>query len=186
MKDDCITKQNDKENTPQWFVMRFLYGFREKTADNLDKAGIKTFTPKKWVVSTKNGRRLKKYVPVIPDLFFVYTVKSKLDPFVEADAYFQYRYKTGGKYKEPLIVPEDQMNRFLAAVASEANPLYFTPDELTAGNGTRVRLIGGQLDGYEGILKKVKGARAKRLIVEIPGTIAVAIEVTPDLVEILS
>ena len=33
---------------------------------------------------------------------------------------------------------------------------------------------------------KVKGARAKRLVIELPGTLAVAVEANPDLIEIIS
>ena len=33
---------------------------------------------------------------------------------------------------------------------------------------------------------KVKGAKAKRLVIELPNTLAVAVEVNPDLIEILS
>lgn len=77
------------------------------------------------------------------------------------------------------------MNDFIAAVESSDNPLYFSPDEVDLSKGTRVRLIGGAMDGRECTLLKVKGARSRRLIVEIPGTLIAAVEVHPDLIEVI-
>lgn len=174
------------ENTIQWFAMRFLYNGQPATRKQLEDNGIETFCPMKTVVTTdRKGRKIKNTIPVVRDLYFVHSTRAELDPYVAANPYFQYRFKIGGSYREPIVVPENQMSVFIEAVRSSRNPLYFTPQELNIEKGTRIRLIGGNLDGYEGILLKVKGARAKRLLVEIPNTLIAAVEVSPDLVEIL-
>lgn len=184
----CLTvndADNVADNLPQWFVMRFLYNDQPKIRLQIENDGIETFFPSRPVVKIRNGRRVREWEPVIRDLYFVHATRPQLDPYVVRHANFQYRYKTGGRYKEPLVVPDRQMNYFIAAVKSSANPLYFTPQELDADKGTPVRIIGGNMDGYEGILLKVKGARARRLIVEIPNTLSAAVEVTADLIEVL-
>ncbi len=105
---------------------------------------------------------------------------------MEADNYFQYRYRRGGRQAEPLIIPDSQMEQFINAVKGSERPIYFTPQELNIDKGTRIRIHGGPFDGIEGIFMKVKGAKAKRLVIELPNTLAVAVEVNPDLIEILS
>ena len=47
--------------------------------------------------------------------------------------------------------------------------------------GRMIRIEGGPLDGYEGRLLSIRGARVKRLIVEIPGLLVAAVEVDPEI-----
>lgn len=170
---------------PQWYVLRFLYRNQVKVRAKLEEDGIETFSPSVPVLELKNGKYVRTYKPVVRDLFFVHSLKNVIDPYVARYENLQYMYKKGGKYKEPLVVPDDQMDQFVKAVNLSAHPLYFKIDELDLEWGTRIRLIGGDMNGYEGVLLKVRGAREKRLIVEIPNTLVAAVEVNPDLVEII-
>ena len=179
------TESVDKERHTQWFAMRFLYNDQPKIRARLEQDKIETYSPMRMVVYERNGRKIRRVEPIIFDLFFVRGTRAEIDPYVLSSPNFQYRYKTGGKYCEPVVVPDEQMNMFIEAIKLTPQPLYFTPDELDVRKGTRIRIIGGPMDGYEGILMKVKGARSKRLIVEIPDTIAVAVEVSPDLIEVI-
>lgn len=169
----------------EWFVMRFLYNDQPQVRTLLAQKGFETFCPMKQILTFRCGRKVREFVPAIRDLFFVHSLKSELDPYVARFANFQYRYKTGGKYREPLTVPEKQMNDFIAITGQAVNPLYFSPQELDLAKGSRIRLIGGPMDGYEAILLKVKGARAKRMIVDIPDTLYAAVEVKPDYIQLL-
>ena len=64
--------------------------------------------------------------------------------------------------------------------------LYFQPDELNLSKGTKVRITGGEFEGQEGIFLKVKGARDRRVVIEIQGVIAVAMAtIHPDLIEVI-
>lgn len=179
------SERAENEKHPQWFAMRFLYNDQPKIRARLAHDNIPTYSPMRTVVEERGGRRIRRVEPIIFDLFFVRGTREEIDPYVLNSPNFQYRYKTGGTYREPMVVPEEQMNRFIEAVSMTPQPLYFTPDELDVGKGTRIRIIGGPMDGYEGVLMKVKGARSRRLIVEIPDTIAVAVEVSPDLIEVI-
>ena len=52
--------------------------------------------------------------------------------------------------------------------------------------GTRVRIIGGDFEGQEGLFLKVKGARDRRVVIEVQGVIAVAMAtIHPDLIEVI-
>ena len=181
------TPQNPQTATecPPWYVLRFLYRDQPRVREQFALDGIKAYTPVKPMVVTRNGRSIRMQVPIMWDLLFVRSTRSQLDPYVSAYPNLQYKYKTGGKYCEPIVVPERQMNDFIAAVESSEHPLYFTPDEIDLAKGTRVRIVGGPMNGRECVLLKVKGARSRRLIVEIPDTLYAAVEVSPDLIEII-
>ena len=176
---------NPADNPKQWYVLRFLYRDQPRIRALFRQNGIETFTPTKPVVTLRHGRRIVMHVPVIWDLLFVHSTREELDPYVRAYPNLQYKYKLGGRYCEPIVVPENQMRDFMAAIASSPNPLYFAPDEIDLAKGMRVRIIGGALDGLECTLLKVKGARSRRLIVGIPDTLIAAIEVQPDFIEVI-
>lgn len=165
-----------------WYVLRFLYRNQPKVRALFEANGVKTFSPKKLVVKIEKGRRVKKYEDILWDLFFVHSSKEIIDPYVAKFDNFQYKFKSGGKRHNPLIVPEDQMDAFIKAVEASKNPLFISQDDIDMRKGTRVRIVKGPLSGFEGIVIKVKGAKAKRFIVEIPNTLAVAVEVSPNMI----
>ena len=71
--------------------------------------------------------------------------RKSFSSFLEADNYFQYRYRRGGRQAEPLIIPDSQMEQFINAVKGSERPIYFTPQELNIDKGTRIRIHGGRL-----------------------------------------
>lgn len=182
---DCSTE--NLEVGKHWFVMRDL---KRPNAllpayKQLAVARIEVFTPMRWVLKTKNGRRIRRQVPVIPDLLFVYETRSVLDPIVEKTPTLQYRFQKGGRYCEPMVVSDVEMERFIRAVRMAETPRYFYPGELTSSMRDRiVRIIGGPLDGYEGRLIAVRGSKTKRLLIDLGDFLSVGVEVNPDLCEV--
>ena len=79
------------------------------------------------------------------------------------------------------------MQRLIAAAGTyNDHLLFFQPDDLNLSKGTKVRVTGGDFAGQEGIFLKVKGARDRRVVVEIQGVIAVAMAtIHPDLIEVI-
>lgn len=172
----------------QWFVMRDLRRRNSNTLaiHDLESAGLEVFTPMTQMVMTIGGRRQRREVPVIQDLLFVHEAKETVDPFVALYPTLQYRYVFGKTKDEPMTVRSDEMDRFIFATRSAGTPLFYRPGELTdAMYGKQVRIVGGMLDSYEGRLLSVKGMRKRRLIVELPGLIAAAVEVEPDFIQIV-
>ncbi|MDE6083805.1 MAG: UpxY family transcription antiterminator [Muribaculaceae bacterium] len=167
----------------QWFVMRDL---KRRTSNSLAvhdlaKAGFEVFTPMTQMVMKIGGKLQRRDVPVIQDLLFVHESKEILDPFVELMPTLQYRYQRGKSKDEPTTVRNEEMEKFIFAVSKTETPIYYKPGELTpAMYGKSVLICGGRLDGYEGRLLSVKGMRKRRLIVELSGFMAAAVEVEPD------
>ena len=177
------SEHKDQKNL--WYVMRALYRAELKTQSRLNESGIRSFVPTKETIVMSRGRKKKARIPVVSNLIFVHSTQKQLAPVMKLDSKFQFIYKKGGMENEPIIVPEKQMEDFINACEHSEKPLYFRPDELNLAKGTKIRIIGGLLNGTEGTLLKVSGARSKRLVVSIPGTLNVAVEVSPDLIEVI-
>lgn len=173
--------------TPHWYVMRDLRrpNARVMAWQQLAEQGHEVFTPLHWITQMVKGKRLRRQLPVIPDLLFLRGTREQLDPVVDATPTLQYRYRIG-RQADPMTVRDDDMQRFMIAVRSTAEIRYYSPDELTPDMfGRRIRIVGGPLDGYEGHLLALRGSRTKRLIVELTGLLALAVEVNPDYIQIV-
>ena len=162
---------NDEDSI--WFAMRVTYR-RELLAQKLlDEQGIENYIPKKYVRDPKHPRK-KILAPVIHNLLFVHTTPSEMRRLKSEDSIPFMQYMMDMRSGSKIIVPDDE------------TLLYFKPGELNLTRGTRVRVTGGPMEGREGVFLKVKGARDRRLVIEIEGIIAVAKAlVHPDLVQVL-
>ena len=97
------------------------------------------------------------------------------------------QYITDTRSGEKIIIPDNEMRRFIAVAGTYSDQLlYFQPEEVNLSKGTKVRITGGDFEGQEGIFLKVKGARDRRVVIEIQGVIAVAMAtIHPELIEVI-
>ena len=165
----------------RWYVMRDLK--RSNAAlpayKQLAALNIELFTPMKQRLTVVGGKKIRKEVPFLQDLLFVYAMREELDAIVQSIPTLQYRFIKGGRYCEAMTVRNSEMERFIHAIRNTDNPRYYSPEEITpAMQGRRVRIVGGPLDNYEGCLLTVRGSRSKRLLLEIPNLVATGIEIT--------
>lgn len=171
-----------------WYVMRDLKRSNAHLPAYklLESLGVTYYTPMHWVLVTRGGQKKREYRPFIPDLLFVYETRRNLDIIVSKNPTLQYRFVKGGAYREAMVVPETEMNRFMHAVGSVGNPRYYLPSEITSDMcKRRIRIVGGNLDGYEGRLLSVRGSRIKRLLVELSNYLVAAVEVNPEYIQLL-
>lgn len=171
----------------QWFVMRDLTRPNAKLPAYklLDGMNIRNFTPMVWKLMLNHGKRERRQLPFIHDLLFVYASRAALDSVVDRTPTLQYRYLHGG-YKVPMTVRPSDMQRFIRAVGFSSSPQYYRPDEVTPSmRNRRIRIIGGNLDGYEGSLITTRGSKVKRLLVEIPMLLAATVEVETEFIQLL-
>lgn len=168
-----------------WFVMRDLTRANAKHPawKLLSESGFNVFTPLMWKIRVKGSRKERVQVPVVHDLLFVESNRETLDPIVERTPTLQYRFVKGGKFGEAMTVNEADMQRFITAVRSSDDVLYYDPSEITQSMiGRAVKIVGGPLNGMTGHLLSIKGMRKRRLIVELPGMLASAVEVASDFI----
>ena len=101
--------------------------------------------------------------------------KEKMGCFVP----MQYKISLKKGKKVRALVPIVHNLLFVHARPSDVK-------RVNLSKGTKVRVTGGDFEGQEGIFLKVKGARDRRVVVEIQGVIAVAMTtIHPDLIEVI-
>ena len=151
----------------------------------LEEKKVEFFIPMRWQLVTRRGKRVREQVPFMQDLLFVHETRFNLDPLVEKTPTLQYRWLRD-TYREPMTVPDTDMERFMLAVNASDSPKYYLPEEITPTMcGRRIRIVGGTLDGYEGSLLTIRGSKVRRLLVELPGFLSVGVEVSPEYIRFL-
>lgn len=183
-----MSHSQNSGNQACWFVMRDLKRANAKLPAYklFQERKIPVFTPMKWRLGVEKGKKVRREVPYIQDLLFVHDTRANIDPIVEGIATIQYRWQRN-KYREPMTVPDVEMERFIRAVNATEFPKYYLPEEITpAMLNRKIRIVGGSLDGYEGTLVSTRGSKVKRLLVELPGLLAVGVEVEPEYIQLVN
>lgn len=165
------------QNDAQWFAMRATYHREMAVRDLLDQANIECYLPTTQKLKVNNGRMIRVEAPLVSSLIFVRCDKEKLQHFKTKIPHLQYMTMQQGTRNVPIVVPPKQMDDFVAITQQDNSRLmFFKPGELDVKQGVRVRLHGGTFDGVEGLLMKVAGKRNKRVVIEVSGVVAVALE----------
>lgn len=172
----------------RWFAMRDLKRANAllPAYKQLQEVGMEVFTPMEVRFTVVNGKRIRQEVPVMRDLVFVNESRQNLDPIVAKTPTLQYRFKKGGKQGEPIVVPDEDMLRFIGAIKSSENPKYYSAEEISPLMcGRTIRIVGGVLDGYEGKLQTVRGSKTKRLVISLPSLMAVSVAINDEFIEVM-
>ncbi len=168
--------ESANKGTTEWFAMRATYG-RNLMAQRLLEAGkIESFVPMRKR-TTKIGRRIKTdLIPVVRDLIFVRGERDAIQEVKQKITYLHYITRPAEGRNTPVVVPEDQMQQFIA-VCNEIDDSaeILGGEEANFEIGEQVRITGGAFKGCEGRLVKIEGRRSKRFVVAIEGVIAVSI-----------
>lgn len=183
----CMDEVQTQADARQWFAMRDLKRRNAKQPAYMmfKDMKIEYFTPMVHRLVTVCGKREDREVPIMQDLLFVREIRKRLDPIVESISTLQYRYKIGMQHT-PIVISDDEMERFRKAVGASKSPKYYRPDEITPDmHNKRIRIIGGQLDGYEGYLVTTRGSKVKRLLVELSTLLVAAVEVQPEYIQVI-
>lgn len=172
----------------KWFALRDLKraNAKQRAWQILAEKGFEVFTPMQWkLISNKRRGKERIYVPAIYDLLFVRSDRESIDLEIQKTDTLQHRFVKGCG-GNPMVVPDSEMQRFMDAVKNSESVRYYSPSEINSSmRGRYVHIIGGALNGYEGILLSVRGSKVKRLIVEIPNLITAGIEVDPEYIKII-
>ena len=165
--------------------MRATYRREPDAMRLLEKEKLGCFVPMQYKMCIRKGKKIRALVPVVHNLIFVHARPSEVQRVKSQVTYLQYITDTRSGKK--IIIPDVEMQRFIAVAGSyNDHLLYFQPEELNLSKGTKVRITGGDFEGQEGVFLKVKGARDRRVVVEIQGIIAVAMAtIHPDLIEVI-
>lgn len=142
--------------------------------------------PLKYVVKTVRGQKQRALVPALSKLLFVKGTLEEVKDYIQHAHYVVFIRKSTFSNKEKyLTVPTKAMEDFIAVTENrEEHVTYFRPEEISLQEGDQIRIKGGLYDGREGIVMRIKGKRNKHLVVQIPGMLLAAVELSPEMIEL--
>ncbi len=179
------TSNEHEEEAVRWYVMRDLKrpNAKHPAYRQLMEMEMEIFVPMRWHLSIHRGKHIREEIPFLRDLLFVHESRQRLDTVVERTPTLQYRWMRH-TWRQPMVVNEKAMERFILAVRTAKFPHYYLPEEITpAMCGRKIRIIGGPLNELEGSLLTIRGSKVKRLLVELPGFLAVGVDVKPEFIQ---
>ena len=150
-----------------WFVLRATYARELKVQEYMREHGIPTFIP-----MTLTEKKL--LVPAVSGLVFVRSTRDTIDGYIHSFGDERpVNYYWDRTSNCPLTVPDKAMEDFIA-VASCMDPdiIYLTEISDRLREGQKFKVKDGPFKGIEG--KVVRIRKSRRIMVEIPGMLAVA------------
>lgn len=181
-----------------WFALRATYSRELKVQALLNEKGLRTFVPMMWrrclVKLSMTGTQSsptrsgisRKLVPAVGNLCFVRWTKTSLDSFIrsfgDASPVTYYWDRTANR---PLTIPDKAMEDFIAVASTmDEDLIYITEISAKLREGQRVKVKDGPFKGVEGKIVRIR--KSRRILVELPGMLAVASTyVAPEFLEIL-
>lgn len=170
---DIGCPEHSSEGVPSsWYALRVSYSRELKVQKALDALGVKTFVPMMWKRCQDNPDR--KLVPAVGNLCFAYSTRTALEDFIrgygEASPVHFYWDRTANR---PLTVPDKAMNDFITVASTlDEDIVYVTEITAKLREGQTVTVKDGPFKGVEG--KVVRIRKSRRVLVELPGMLAVA------------
>lgn len=170
-----------------WFAIGCLSPRQEiKIRDEARNAGFDAFVPLSYEVKTIRGQKQRKLIPALSGLIFAKGELEALKAYTQESAYPVFiRKSTFSNHEEYLKIPTKAMEDFIAVTQHrEEHVSYFRPEEISLQEGDHIRIKGGLYDGREGIIMRIKGKRNRQLVVQIPGFLVAAVELSPQMIEL--
>lgn len=172
---------------PVWFAMSATFGRQLKAKCFLAENGVDSFVPmRNQIVSDRYKGKVRRLVPAINNLIFVHTTKERIHYLKSLVGYLQYMTKPFEGRNIPIIVPDEQMEQFIAICNTyNEKVVYISAEEICLERGVKVKIAGGMFDGVEGLFIK-SDKRKKSVVVHVQGVIGVMIvELSDGYIQIL-
>lgn len=165
-----------------WYAIRVTYNRELKVKADLDARKVPNFVPMQYRREERNGVMVKRLVPSVHNLIFIQMTQTEMTDYKRSTS-LPIRYIMSRETHKPITVPDREMENFIRVAGTYNEELiYLKPDPGDFSQGDRVRIIGGDFEGAEGIFVRVKGDR--RVLINIPGVVAVASTyVHPSMIE---
>ena len=170
---------------PRWYVLRATYGRVKSSYDHLAAQGIEVYHPTVIVYRLVNGKRKKFEESRLPNIFFAKSTENILKTYVFDNVNlphlrFYYRYAGLGneRTKEPLIVPDRQMESLkIICGHKEADNVVVPNDKHQFEKGETVIVTDGDFKGVIG--KVARYCKQLRVAVIIDDFLTIATAYVP-------
>lgn len=180
-------KMSETTEKQQWFSLGCTSPQKElQVRDDARRYGLEAFVPLTYVIRTHKGQKHRALIPAITQLLFVKGTLDEVRDYIRNAHYIVFiRKSTFSNKEEYLTVPTHEMENFIAVTENhEEHVTYFRPEEISLQTGDRIRIKGGIYDGREGVIMRLKGKRNRHLVVQIPGMLIAAVELSPQMIEL--
>lgn len=174
-------KRRPKE-VPHWYALRVTYGREKKAYDYLVGKHVEAYYPTINTVKEVAGKRKTVEESRLPNIFFARGTEEEIKSFVYDNVnlphlrfYYRHTHEGARLIKEPLIVPDYQIEGLKIICASEAEDVIIVPPEIQKFQaGQTVRVIDGVFTGVIGKVARYHGQQRVAIIIDGLLTIASA------------
>lgn len=167
-----------------WYAMKTTYKKELRAKEYLDSRGVESFIPMQQKIESRSGRKRVTLVPAVHNLIFVKADLATLNEIKISLNYLHNCLMTEGNKSSPIIVPTKQMDQFIDAMTRNLERIiYVDLTTVALEKGVPVRITGGDFEGYEGEVERVKGKRDRYVHVIIKGVAAYRFEVAACFIE---
>lgn len=174
------------KEVPHWYVLRVTYGREKKAYDYLISKNVEAFYPTIRTVKKVDGKRKIVEESRLPNIFFAHGTEKEIKSFVYDNVnlpylrfYYRHFHEGSRIVKEPLIVPDYQIESLKIICASEAEDVIIVPPDVHKfKKGQTVRVIDGVFKGVVG--KVARYHRQQRVAIIIDGLLTVASAYVPN------
>lgn len=173
--DTGVSTNNVPSTTKRWYAMRTTYGREQKAYDFIVSNGGTAFLPLIKQEKVIKGKKTIVDVSRIPNIFFVYGTEDEVKTYAFDNVhlpflrfYYESHHEGVKIIKEPLIVPDRQIQSFQILCQAEAEDIRFVPDEMIQKfkEGDTVLIIEGEFKGIEGKVARWHGQQRVAIIIE--------------------
>ena len=173
-------------NTPHWYALRTTYGREKKAYDYLVSNNVKAFYPTIKTVKNVEGQRTAVEESRLPNIFFAYGKEDEIKSFVYDNVnlpylrfYYRHIHEGARISKEPLIVPDYQIEGLKIICASQAEDIILELSEIKQFKvGQKVRITDGIFKGVVGKVARYRGQQ--RVAIVIDGLLTIASAYVPS------
>lgn len=174
-------KRKPKE-VPHWYALRVTYGREKKAYDYLVGKNVEAYYPTIKSVKEVDGKRKTVEESRLPNIFFARGTEEEIKSFVYDNVnlpylrfYYRHTHEGARVVREPLIVPDNQIEGLKIICASEVEDVIIVPPEIQKFQaGQTVRVIDGVFTGVIGKVARYHGQQRVAIIIEGLLTIATA------------
>ena len=171
-----------REKELHWYALRATYGQGKKAYDYLVSQNVEAYYPTIKAFKMVDGKRRKVEEARLPNLLFARGTEMGIKAHVYDNINlpylrFYYRHFFMGRetVKEPLIVPDRQMESLkIICAAEDGDNVIVPPGEYKFEQGDTVRVTGGSFKGVVGKVARYCGQLRVAVIIDGLLTIATA------------
>lgn len=169
-----INESKLQDSTSHWYALRTTYGREKKAYDYLVSKKVVAFYPTLKRLRVVDGKRVVKEESRIPNLFFAYGREEELKSYVYDNVNlpflrFYYRHMHIGKsmVKQPLIVPDNQINSLKIICAVDSDDIVTSSEEIQKFKaGQMVRIIDGKFQGVVGTVARYQSQQRVGIVID--------------------